>query len=279
MWIGPAFHVDNSVDKPAGHPFTRANEEFFGRGRTSECVACNFSEDFGPQEAPKRLRTATLGCVSADLTPAEDEGAAGSRRGTAAGDAVEVRRSARRRRTVSAYRQGDRTVVLIPAQMSAREEERWVRAMLARLDSRERRSKPGEAELAARAKELSDRYLHGRAIPLSVRWVTNQGARWGSCTPVDASIRLSDRLRGMPDFVIDYVLLHELAHLLEPNHGPGFWKLLEPFPKLERARGFLDGFAAASAAGSRALGHEQDGMSPDEDSDICEESESDDCEA
>jgi predicted metal-dependent hydrolase len=186
--------------------------------------------------------------VSADLTPPGAENPAGLRVRTAAGDVVEVRRSARRRRTVSAYREGDRTVVLIPAQMSAREEERWVRAMLDRLESRERRSKPGEAELAARAAELSGRYLGGRAVPVSVRWVTNQGARWGSCTPVDASIRLSDRLRGMPDFVIDYVLLHELAHLIEPNHGAGFWKLLESFPKLERARGYLDGFAAAAHA-------------------------------
>ena len=188
-----------------------------------------------------------------------------------------MRRSARRRRTVSAYRQGDRTVVLIPAQMSAREEERWVKAMLARLDSRERRGKPGEAELAARAKGLSDRYLSGRAVPVSVRWVTNQGARWGSCTPVDASIRLSDRLRGMPDFVIDYVLLHELAHLIEPNHGPGFWRLLEPFPKLERARGFLDGFAAAD---QRARGDGEGAVPGDEDgsydSDICDESECED---
>ena len=235
------------------------------------------SEDFGPGEAPKRLGTATLGCVSADQTPADDAGAAGSRPGTAAGDTVEVRRSARRRRTVSAYRQGDRTVVLIPAQMSAREEERWVKAMLARLDSRERRGKPGEAELAARAKGLSDRYLGGRAVPDSVRWVTNQGARWGSCTPVDASIRLSDRLRGMPDFVIDYVLLHELAHLIEPNHGAGFWRLLEPFPKLERARGFLDGFAAAAAAGQHGRGEGGRPVPGDEadpeDSDICDEPE------
>jgi len=163
-------------------------------------------------------------------------------------EAVEVRRSTRRRRTVSAYRQGDRTVVLIPAQMSAREEERWVRAMLDRLASRERRGKPGEAELARRAADLSARYLGGRAVPESVRWVTNQGARWGSCTPVDASIRLSDRLRGMPDYVIDYVLLHELAHLIEPNHGAGFWALLRGYPKLERARGYLDGFAAAASA-------------------------------
>lgn len=184
--------------------------------------------------------------MSADRTPTSAENAAGPRRTKTAIDAVEVRRSARRRRTVSAYRQGDRTVVLIPAQMSAREEERWVKAMLDRLESRERRTRPGEAELADRAADLSSRYLGSRAVPISVRWVSNQGARWGSCTPVDASIRLSDRLRGMPDFVLDYVLLHELAHLLEPNHGPAFWKLLEGFPKLERARGYLDGFAAAA---------------------------------
>lgn len=203
--------------------------------------------------------------MSADLTPTDAANAAGSKRGTAAGDAVEVRRSARRRRTVSAYRQGDRTVVLIPAQMSAREEERWVKAMLARLDSRERRSRPGEAELASRARELSVKYLGGRAVPVSVRWVSNQGARWGSCTPVDASIRLSDRLRGMPDFVIDYVLLHELAHLIEPNHGAGFWRLLQDFPKLERARGFLDGFAAAGAAASGRQDPAVDGTDVDDD--------------
>lgn len=203
--------------------------------------------------------------MSADLTPQGAANAAGSNRGAAAGDAIEVRRSARRRRTVSAYRQGDRTVVLIPAQMSAREEERWVKAMIARLDSRERRSRPGEAELASRAKELSVKYLGGQAVPLSVRWVTNQGARWGSCTPVDASIRLSDRLRGMPDFVIDYVLLHELAHLIEPNHGPGFWRLLEAFPKLERARGFLDGFAAASTAAGREDSGGAEGTDADDD--------------
>lgn len=182
--------------------------------------------------------------MPSDPTPA--------RPGAAEPGAVEVRRSSRRRRTVSAYRQGDRTVVLIPAQMSAREEERWVRAMLDRLASRERRSRPGEAELARRAADLSARYLGGRAVPESVRWVANQGARWGSCTPVDASIRLSDRLRGMPDYVIDYVLLHELAHLIEPNHGAGFWALLRGFPKLERARGYLDGFAAASSHGEAA---------------------------
>lgn len=158
---------------------------------------------------------------------------------------VEVRRSARRRRTVSAYREGDRTVVLIPARMSAAEEQRWVGVMLDKLAAQESRRTPGDGELAARAARLSEQYLRGRAVPDTVRWVTNQNSRWGSCTPAEGSIRLSHRLQGMPEYVIDYVLLHELAHLLEPGHGPGFWKLLEGYPRTERARGFLEGVAAA----------------------------------
>lgn len=162
---------------------------------------------------------------------------------------VEVRRSTRRRRTVSAYRENGRTIVLLPAQMSAKEERRWVQAMLERLERREKRTDLAESELARRARELGKRYLDGRAVPASVRWVSNQGARWGSCTPVDGTIRISDRLRGMPEYVIDYVLLHELAHLIEPNHGPGFWALLESFPRTERARGYLEGVAAAHRSG------------------------------
>lgn len=158
---------------------------------------------------------------------------------------VEVRRSTRRRRTVSAYREGERTIVLLPARMSAAEEKQWVATMLERLEAQERRSKPSDDELWVRAQRLSSRYLEGRARPRSVRWVSNQRSRWGSCTTQDASIRLSDRLQGMPEWVVDYVLLHELAHLLEPSHGPEFWALLVDYPEVERARGFLDGWSLA----------------------------------
>ncbi|EST38572.1 hypothetical protein N566_06715 [Streptomycetaceae bacterium MP113-05] len=159
--------------------------------------------------------------------------------------AVEVRRSTRRRRTVSAYRDGGRTVVLIPDRMTAAEEERWIDVMLDRLAAQESRRTLDAGALAGRARELSDQYLGGRACPVSVRWVTNQNNRWGSCTPAEGSIRLSHRLQGMPSFVVDYVLLHELAHLLVPGHGPEFWRLLDPFPLTERARGFLEGVATA----------------------------------
>ncbi|MFJ9741542.1 M48 family metallopeptidase [Streptomyces sp. NPDC101166] len=160
--------------------------------------------------------------------------------------AIEVRRSARRRRTVSAYREGDRTIVLIPARMSAAEEQRWVSVMLDKLAAQESRRVPGDAELAERAERLSAQYFAGRARAASVRWVTNQNTRWGSCTPAEGSIRLSHRLKGMPEYVIDYVLLHELAHLLVPGHGADFWRLLEAYPRTERARGYLEGVAAAA---------------------------------
>jgi predicted metal-dependent hydrolase len=158
---------------------------------------------------------------------------------------VEVRRSARRRRTISAYREGDRTIVLLPARMSRAEEARWVDVMLERLAKQERRSAGraarGDVELGRRAEELSRQFLGGVPKPASVRWVSNQGSRWGSCTPVDGTIRLSDRMATMPSWVIDYVLVHELAHLIEFGHGPRFHRLVDAFPKAERARGYLLG--------------------------------------
>jgi predicted metal-dependent hydrolase len=157
-----------------------------------------------------------------------------------------VRRSARRSRTVSAYREGDRTVVLIPARMSAAEEKRWVAQMLDKLAAQESRQILGDDALVTRATDLSARYLDGRAVPSSVRWVTNQNTRWGSCTPVEGTIRLSHRLQGMPEYVVDYVLLHELSHLLVADHGPRFWALLDPYPRTERARGFLEGVVTAA---------------------------------
>ncbi|MFG2135874.1 M48 family metallopeptidase [Streptomyces sp. NPDC048650] len=176
--------------------------------------------------------------------PSRGAGAGPEARGPGAG-VVEVRRSSRRRRTVSAYREGDRTIVLIPARMSEAEERRWITVMLDKLAAQESRKMLGGSELAERAERLSDQFLQGRARPVSVRWVTNQNTRWGSCTPAEGSIRLSHRLQGMPEYVIDYVLLHELAHLLVPGHGPRFWSLLESYPRTERARGYLEGVVAA----------------------------------
>jgi predicted metal-dependent hydrolase len=165
---------------------------------------------------------------------------------TAARPHVEVRRSARRRRTLSAHREGDRIVVAVPARMTRAEEARMVDALVARVLAKEAGSTPSDADLAERATRLSSTYLGGRAVPASIRWVDTMNSRWGSCTPLDRSIRLSRRLCGMPEYVVDYVLLHELAHLLVPGHGAAFWAELAGFERLERARGYLEGFDAAN---------------------------------
>jgi predicted metal-dependent hydrolase len=165
--------------------------------------------------------------------PSPGDGAAGR---------VEVRRSERRSRTVTAYRDGERTVVLIPDHFDAQAEREWVERMQARLRDKDRRRFPREDELLARAEDLSQRYLDGRARPTSVAWSERQLHRWGSCSPDDGSIRLSVRLRGRPPWVIDYVILHELAHLLEDRHSQRFWDLLDRYPRTERARGYLEGF-------------------------------------
>jgi predicted metal-dependent hydrolase len=159
---------------------------------------------------------------------------------------------------VSAYRDGDTVVVLMPASIPRADEQQWVDAMVARLDRQERRRRPTDAALMARAAVLARRHLPAELPAYTVRWVTNQNARWGSCTPSDRTIRLSHRLQGMPQYVIDYVLLHELAHLLVPDHSPRFHALVDAYPQAQKASGFLDGWSAAQRGGTGAAAADDD---------------------
>jgi predicted metal-dependent hydrolase len=103
--------------------------------------------------------------------------------------------------------------------------------------------------LGRRAAELSRRYLEARPQPTSVRWVPPMRTRWASCTPADATIRISERLRDVPAWVLDYVLVHELTHLLEPGHDERFWAWVHHYPRSERAMGYLEGLSAAAGIG------------------------------
>ncbi len=163
---------------------------------------------------------------------------------------VEVRRSDRRRRMVSARREGDTVVVFIPGWMSDSEEHRWVDEMVRRLERSEARrrspARAGNDPLRRRSLELSRRYLEGRAQPVTVRWVPAMRTRWASCTPADGTIRISERLRDVPAWVVDYVLVHELTHLLEAGHDERFWAWVHRYPRAERAMGYLEGLSAAA---------------------------------
>jgi predicted metal-dependent hydrolase len=147
---------------------------------------------------------------------------------------VEVVRSARRRKTVSAREVGGVIRVSIPARMSEAEERRHVAELVARF---ERRRASAVIDLDERASVLAARLRLPRAD--SIRWVDNQGRRWGSCTPEKGTIRISSRLARFPLWVVDYVVVHELAHLAEPGHTPRFWALVNRYSKAERARGYL----------------------------------------
>lgn len=157
---------------------------------------------------------------------------------------------------MTAFREQGRIVVLLPARMSRRDEEHWVREMVRRVQARETRRTPPRTDvsLSARADGLARRWLDpvlGSAPrPTSVTWVGNQRQRWGSCTPANATIRLSDRLQQLPDWVVDYVLVHELCHLVHLHHDQRFWELARRYPRTEEARGYLRGWSDAHAAGA-----------------------------
>ena len=147
---------------------------------------------------------------------------------------VEVVRSPRRRKTVQAYLSGNVITVHVPAWMSANEEAEHVNSLVGRLLRQHRSS---DIDLGDRAAVVADRY--GLPRPGSIRWADNQRSRWGSCTTATGDIRISRRVADFPPWVLDYLLVHELAHLVEPNHSPAFWAVVNRYPLAERARGFL----------------------------------------
>lgn len=162
---------------------------------------------------------------------------------------VVVRRSTRRRRSVAAVRHAGQTIVTIPNRMSAREARSHALVLHERLMVRTRGALPTDSDLHARALQLRATYLPEAPEPSAVNWSPRQQRRWGSCTPTEGTIRLSDRLRSMPGYVIDYVLVHELAHLIESHHTPAFAALVERYGDSTRAEAFLDGVDFATRQG------------------------------
>jgi hypothetical protein len=169
---------------------------------------------------------------------------------------VRIVRSANRKRTVSARLVDGGAVleILAPDGISDAELAPIIEKLGQRVRRRaERPAKDVDAALVRRAAELNRQFFDGKLRWSELRYVTNQKHRFGSCTPGKGSIRISHRVATMPAWVRDYVLVHEMAHLVEPNHGPRFWKMVNRYPRTERARGYL-----------MALGLESEADEPDE---------------
>ncbi|WP_165168298.1 M48 metallopeptidase family protein [Rothia uropygialis] len=158
---------------------------------------------------------------------------------------VEIRRSARRRKTISARWEGKMIVLLVPGTMATPVARDYLERLLPKLLSERSGARDDprrtDAYLGERASVIARSYLDDRVKPVSIGWVTNQNTRWGSTTPATGRIRISHHLWGAPEFVVDYVIHHELCHLVEPSHNNHFKKLEAQFPYVELAKAFLEG--------------------------------------
>ena len=155
---------------------------------------------------------------------------------------VEIRASARRRKTGVAFWEGGRVVVVVPERMSRAARTEFAEQLVKHLLQRTGRRHASDAGLEARAAHLADTYLDG-IRPASIRWSTRQQRRWGSCSlPVAREIRIAARLQTVPEWVLDGVIIHELAHLLEAGHTPRFYELANSYPRQGEAHTYLEGF-------------------------------------
>ena len=162
------------------------------------------------------------------------------------GAEIRVIRNARRRRSISAYREHGAIVIQVPARLTNAKIRELIPEMVEKILSREAREKLSDSDLFERALELRRRYLPEFEVdPVSVNWrVMNE--RWGSCTTLDRTIRISERLNGAPEYVVDYLLIHELIHLEIPDHGGDFEALLARFEGSEKASAYLEGYEAGT---------------------------------
>lgn len=160
---------------------------------------------------------------------------------------VEVRTSTRRRKTATAFWEGGRIVVVVPAHVRRADRPELVEWLVARVLAKRPGTRASDEALARRAALLADRYVDGER-PASIRWVTNQGKRWGSCTAATREIRLSHRLRSVPGWVLDATIVHELAHLVHPDHSPEFHRIADRYPRQREAAAFLEGYSLGLAA-------------------------------
>ena len=163
-----------------------------------------------------------------------------------------VVRKERRKRSISAFRQAGVIEIHIPARLSKRQELELIPEMIEMVLKREAKARKGDDQLLKIALEILEKYLPDfYERPTSITW-RSMNERWGSCTTVDGTIRISDRLINAPDYVLNYIIFHELIHLRVHAHDQNFYEYLERYTDQVKAEAFLDGYEIGVQAGNRS---------------------------
>jgi predicted metal-dependent hydrolase len=151
---------------------------------------------------------------------------------------VRIITSRKRRRTVAARLRSGVLELMVPATMPVLERQRWAEVMSKRLARQSARRRPTDGRLEERAKRLNERHFGSRLAWTSIGFAA-MDHQWGSCSFTDGTIRIARRAAALPDWVLDYLLMHELAHLVHSDHGSDFHELVNRYPLTERAKGYL----------------------------------------
>ncbi|MBI5604928.1 MAG: M48 family metallopeptidase [Deltaproteobacteria bacterium] len=153
---------------------------------------------------------------------------------------IKITRSPKRKKTVSARLNNGVLAVCAPSGISDKELNKIVTRLTERLLKKKlKKELDREQDLKEIAERLNRDYFGGRLQITSIEYSTNQNSRYGCCNLKTGRILISHRLAAMPDWVRDYVILHELAHLIVPNHSRPFHDLTAKYRWKERAIGYL----------------------------------------
>lgn len=156
------------------------------------------------------------------------------------GGRIKVRKSKRRKRTISAKLINNEIIVYAPHNVADIELNRAIAKFVKSFEKRALKKEMSEArELDVIFSKLNNQFFDNRLKIESIEYSVNQNLIYGCCNYRMKRIKISHRIAKMPIWVKEYVLMHEMAHLLEPNHSKRFWDIVNQYKFSERARGFL----------------------------------------
>ncbi|MCK4353240.1 M48 family metallopeptidase [candidate division WOR-3 bacterium] len=153
---------------------------------------------------------------------------------------IVIKRSATRKKTIQAKLKDEVMEILAPLNVSEKKLNEVIKSFKHRFEKREKEKFFNrESKLPLRVQKLNQKYFGGELKFKYIKYSANQSNSFGICYPHRRTILINGYLKKMPQWVEDYVIVHELAHLVYPNHSKDFWKLVRQYPKTERAIGYL----------------------------------------